>query len=82
MLLDLDNFKSINDRFGHAVGDRVLQTVRQVARSMRRIDLFGRLGGEEFAALLFDTTRDRAMRSPRRSALRSPRPRPKSRAGR
>jgi diguanylate cyclase (GGDEF)-like protein len=62
MLLDLDNFKSINDRFGHAVGDHVLQLFADVAnRSMRRGDLFGRLGGEEFAALLLDTSRDRAM---------------------
>ncbi len=61
MLLDLDNFKSINDRFGHAIGDRVLQLFAHVgSRSMRRADLFGRLGGEEFAALLFDATRDRA----------------------
>jgi diguanylate cyclase (GGDEF)-like protein len=62
MLLDLDNFKSINDRFGHAVGDRVLQLFAQIAgNAMRRMDLFGRLGGEEFAALLTDTTRERAM---------------------
>ncbi len=62
MLLDLDNFKSINDRFGHAVGDRVLQMFAQIAGNcMRRMDLFGRLGGEEFAALLTDTTRERAM---------------------
>ena len=62
MLLDLDNFKSINDRFGHAIGDRVLQLFAEVAGScMRRTDLFGRLGGEEFAALLVDTTRERAM---------------------
>jgi len=62
MLLDLDNFKSINDRFGHATGDRVLQLFAQVSsRSMRRMDVFGRLGGEEFAALLFDVTRERAL---------------------
>jgi diguanylate cyclase (GGDEF)-like protein len=62
MLLDLDNFKSINDRFGHAVGDRVLQMFAQIAGNcMRRMDLFGRLGGEEFAALLADTTREKAM---------------------
>jgi diguanylate cyclase (GGDEF)-like protein len=62
MLLDLDNFKSINDRFGHAVGDRVLEIFADLASgSMRHIDLFGRLGGEEFAALLRDTTRDRAL---------------------
>jgi diguanylate cyclase (GGDEF)-like protein len=62
MLLDLDNFKSINDRFGHAVGDHVLELFAGVAgRAMRRMDLFGRLGGEEFAALLFDVTRERAL---------------------
>ncbi len=62
MLLDLDNFKSINDRFGHAMGDRVLQLFANVgSRCMRRMDLFGRLGGEEFAALLFDATRERAL---------------------
>ncbi len=62
MLLDLDNFKSINDRFGHAVGDRVLQLFADVAGNcLRRMDLFGRLGGEEFAALLSDTSRERAI---------------------
>ena len=62
MLLDLDNFKSINDRFGHAIGDRVLQRFAEVAGNcMRRADLFGRLGGEEFAAVLVDTTREKAM---------------------
>jgi diguanylate cyclase (GGDEF)-like protein len=62
MLLDLDNFKSINDRFGHAVGDRVLQVFAQVAGNcMRRMDLFGRLGGEEFAAVVIDATRDKAL---------------------
>jgi diguanylate cyclase (GGDEF)-like protein len=62
MLLDLDNFKSVNDRFGHATGDRVLQVFAEISsRAMRRMDLFGRLGGEEFAALLFDVTRERAV---------------------
>ena len=62
ILLDLDNFKSINDRYGHAIGDRVLEVFAEVASScLRRIDLFGRLGGEEFAALLHDTTRERAL---------------------
>jgi diguanylate cyclase (GGDEF)-like protein len=62
MLLDLDHFKSINDRFGHAVGDRVLEIFADVSSGcLRRIDLFGRLGGEEFAALLRDTTHERAL---------------------
>jgi len=61
MLLDLDNFKSINDRFGHGVGDRVLEIFADVSSGcLRRIDLLGRLGGEEFGALLRDTSSERA----------------------
>jgi diguanylate cyclase (GGDEF)-like protein len=49
---DLDHFKSINDRFGHAVGDEVLQLFAKVVReTMRTDDVIGRLGGEEFVAL-------------------------------
>lgn len=62
MLFDLDHFKSINDRFGHAVGDQVLQVFANAAAScLRRVDLFGRLGGEEFAAVLVDTSREKAL---------------------
>jgi diguanylate cyclase (GGDEF)-like protein len=62
MLLDLDNFKGINDRFGHAMGDRVLQIFAEIGSGcMHRLDVFGRLGGEEFAALLANTTRERAL---------------------
>ncbi|MGA8495651.1 MAG: GGDEF domain-containing protein [Xanthobacteraceae bacterium] len=62
LVLDLDNFKSVNDRFGHAIGDRVLQMFAEVGSGcMRRYDIFGRLGGEEFAALLVDTSRERAL---------------------
>jgi diguanylate cyclase (GGDEF)-like protein len=61
LLIDLDHFKSINDRFGHAVGDRVLAIFANAARkSMRGSDLIGRLGGEEFAAILVETGRDKA----------------------
>ena len=60
-LLDLDHFKSVNDRFGHAVGDRVLRLFADVAgKSLRASDLVGRLGGEEFAVLLADADRDNA----------------------
>jgi len=53
MMFDLDHFKSVNDRFGHAVGDEVLRVFAQVARkSMRASDIIGRLGGEEFAAIV------------------------------
>ncbi|WP_295467849.1 sensor domain-containing diguanylate cyclase [uncultured Pseudomonas sp.] len=53
LLLDIDDFKKINDRFGHQMGDQVLQRVAECgAQTTRRGDLFGRIGGEEFALLL------------------------------
>lgn len=53
LMFDLDHFKKINDRFGHAVGDRALQTfARTAAAKLRATDIVGRLGGEEFAAVL------------------------------
>ena len=53
MMFDLDHFKSINDSFGHAVGDSVLRVFASVARnSVRTSDILGRLGGEEFAAIV------------------------------
>ncbi len=62
LLLDLDHFKSINDRFGHAVGDHVLEIFTEAAReSVRATDLIGRMGGEEFAAVLYDTSSDKAV---------------------
>jgi diguanylate cyclase (GGDEF)-like protein len=62
LVIDLDHFKSINDRFGHALGDRVLEIFTETARqSIRSSDLIGRLGGEEFAAVLYDTNRDKAV---------------------
>jgi len=62
LLLDLDHFKSINDRFGHAIGDRVLQVFADTARAhVRSCDLFGRLGGEEFAAVIYNASRERAV---------------------
>jgi len=53
MMFDLDHFKSINDCFGHGVGDEALRVFADVIRkSMRATDIIGRLGGEEFAAII------------------------------
>jgi diguanylate cyclase (GGDEF)-like protein len=60
-MIDLDRFKSINDRFGHLVGDQVLQAfARTATANLRSSDLIGRLGGEEFAAVIADACRDNA----------------------
>jgi diguanylate cyclase (GGDEF)-like protein len=57
-ILDIDHFKSINDEYGHACGDEVLAHFgRVVAANIRSTDLFGRLGGEEFAVLYPSTGR-------------------------
>jgi diguanylate cyclase (GGDEF)-like protein len=61
LLIDLDHFKSINDRFGHAIGDRVLQIFARTAQeNVKSPDLIGRLGGEEFAVVLYDVGQERA----------------------
>ena len=53
MMFDLDHFKSINDRFGHDLGDKALQVFAATASvNMRAYDVIGRMGGEEFAAIL------------------------------
>ncbi len=62
LLIDLDHFKSINDRFGHAIGDRVLQVFAETAQAnLRSTDIIGRLGGEEFAAVLYGASREKAV---------------------
>jgi diguanylate cyclase (GGDEF)-like protein len=59
LLFDLDNFKTINDRYGHAVGDRTLQIFAGVAKShIGTAGTVGRWGGDEFVAVLNNTTRE------------------------
>lgn len=61
LMLDLDHFKAINDSHGHATGDKVLQNFgRAVLDSLRKTDMAGRLGGEEFAILLVGTGQQEA----------------------
>jgi diguanylate cyclase (GGDEF)-like protein len=63
LLWDLDKFKEVNDRFGHQTGDLVLTaTARTVAGSIRREDVFGRYGGEEFALACRGLSEDVAVR--------------------
>ena len=56
LMLDIDHFKYINDSYGHQSGDAVLKALVDLARNaLRETDVFGRLGGEEFAAILTET---------------------------
>ena len=65
--VDLDDFKKVNDTFGHAAGDRVLvNAVRQIQQCLRSYDIVGRLGGEEFAILLPNTPLDQGAQIGRR----------------
>jgi diguanylate cyclase (GGDEF)-like protein len=66
-LIDLDHFKSINDRFGHAVGDQLLQRFAAALRTaLHKREVFGRYGGEEFLVLFPDTTLEEARQSAER----------------
>lgn len=63
LLADVDHFKSINDRFGHATGDEVLRAISSALKTaVRGIDTVGRWGGEEFAVLLSGANEDDALR--------------------
>ena len=62
LMLDLDNFKAINDSAGHAAGDEVLARVAAILRqSVRTVDYVARYGGEEFVAILTETTMEEAL---------------------
>lgn len=59
--IDIDNFKAVNDRFGHSTGDQVLRdVVKQAKKHLRKTDVVSRLGGDEFALLLTETDQDSA----------------------
>ena len=61
LMVDIDHFKSVNDRYGHAVGDEAIKFVALACKQdLRGSDMVGRLGGEEFALLLPETDRARA----------------------
>ena len=62
LLLDLDHFKAINDRYGHAAGDEVLRATTQAWQGqLRGRDRLGRIGGEEFAVVCMDANREQAL---------------------
>ncbi|MGI4880330.1 MAG: diguanylate cyclase [Janthinobacterium lividum] len=67
VLFDIDHFKTVNDSFGHAAGDEALRMITQCcSRSIRANDMFGRVGGEEFAVVLPETDAVDAMISAER----------------
>lgn len=61
LMVDIDLFKSVNDKYGHDVGDEVIKSVAQILQNHKRVsDIVGRLGGEEFALILPEATLDSA----------------------
>ncbi|GIG00083.1 diguanylate cyclase [Catellatospora citrea] len=75
LMLDLDDFKSVNDQLGHQAGDGLLVVVAQrLRRNVRPVDIAARVGGDEFVVVLSDTTRDGALATARRihTALSEP----------
>lgn len=63
LMIDVDEFKSVNDRHGHPAGDRLLVAIAErLGKELRASDLLGRIGGEEFAALLVQTPAEEARR--------------------
>lgn len=62
VMFDIDHFKRINDTYGHQAGDEVIRQVsRTLRRTIRKVDIAGRYGGEEFAVILVDTSEENAL---------------------
>ncbi len=61
LMIDIDNFKQFNDRYGHLVGDAILrQVAKTISLAVRQIDFIGRYGGEEIAVVLAETNQEQA----------------------
>jgi diguanylate cyclase (GGDEF)-like protein len=68
LFVDLDNFKKVNDAHGHDTGDRVLRMVAQtLGGNLRSVDAVGRWGGDEFIAVIANTTEDHLLLTAERS---------------
>ena len=64
MVLDIDHFKGVNDRYGHAAGNRVIQSVAvNIMQNLRSMDTAARIGGEEFAVILPESAPEDALRA-------------------
>lgn len=62
-MIDLDHFKKVNDTYGHLTGDKVLKSLSRILQErLRRTDIIGRYGGEEFGVILLNTTPENAVR--------------------
>lgn len=67
LFMDIDNFKSVNDEFGHTIGDKLLKTISEViSAEIREVDVVARWGGEEFSILLHNTNIDDAYQAAER----------------
>ncbi len=70
LMIDIDYFKSFNDRYGHIVGDAILRELsKTIQENIRQIDLIGRYGGEEFSIILSETDKDAAQFAAQRIRL-------------